>query len=256
MKRNQKEFKMYFPQELVLMRHGESVGNVANRASKNGDHSHFTPQFRALHSDNWELSRNGQKQAMKAGDWLRANGLSKFDSHLSSPLNRAIETSICLGLDNRIDECHFVRERAWGLLDVLTLPERNIAFNGNFSGRDRNPYHWCPPGGESIAQVVERAKLFFNNLPVYAPNARRVLVVCHGEMMWAFRILLEGISEVAYKTLHHSKVPGDKIYNCHVLHYKRNWDESQYSQLRSVCTYNPSRFDSGWQDIKKAEVAQ
>lgn len=245
---------MYLPQELVLVRHGESEGNVANKASRAGDHSHFNDSFLVRPSSSWHLSKNGKKQAEKAGAWLRKQKIVNFDYALFSPFYRTSETLFFMGESfNSLPqgETHFIQERSWGLMDVLPVHEREAKFPGELAKRDIDPMHWIPPGGESIAQVMVRFESFLQLLPVLVPRAERLLLVVHGELMWAARCVLENISPDEYFKLHHSKDPGDKIYNCHVLHYRKKVSEQRYSKLRSVCTYNPDRWDSKWRLINK-----
>ena len=98
-------------------------------------------------------------------------------------------------------------------------------------------------------QVVERVRLFLNSLSAFAEKYASVLVVCHGETMWAFRILLEGISENDFSKIYASHQPEHLLYNCHILHYHRKQTADRFLKLRSVCAYNPEQYDSGWQII-------
>lgn len=64
--------------ELVLIRHGESEGNVARQKSLQGDDSLFYGEFKNRHSSNWRLTDRGRQQALAAGEWLRENNLVRF----------------------------------------------------------------------------------------------------------------------------------------------------------------------------------
>ena len=59
---------MYLPKNLLLIRHGQSEGNVASRASRDGDHDHYSPSFRIRSAHSWNLSPNGESQARKCGE--------------------------------------------------------------------------------------------------------------------------------------------------------------------------------------------
>jgi hypothetical protein len=72
------------PVDVVLVRHGESEGNFAQKFSKVGDHSYWTPEFSQRHTSQYRLTDKGRyshpyivliirKQAQIAGDWLKAN---------------------------------------------------------------------------------------------------------------------------------------------------------------------------------------
>src|SRR5438874_4087686 len=73
---------MTMPLDLVLVRHGESEGNVAFASSRLGDHSHFTPEFLARHSSKWRLTDKGREQAHAAGEWLRGHLAPAFDRYI------------------------------------------------------------------------------------------------------------------------------------------------------------------------------
>ena len=61
------------PIDIILVRHGESEGNVVHKASRKGDNRLFTPEFRDRHSRTFRLTDKGIAQAKTAGAWLRAN---------------------------------------------------------------------------------------------------------------------------------------------------------------------------------------
>jgi broad specificity phosphatase PhoE len=85
---------------------------------------------------------------------------------------------------------------------------------------------------------------------------KRVILVCHGEVMWAFRILLERMSQEKYRELHASKDPKDMIFNCQILHYTRRnpetHDLAKHSNwMRTITpTTNPVEV-GGWHEIKR-----
>ena len=65
--------------ELVLVRHGESEGNVAYQRSKMGDASMYSGEFLRRHSGQWRLTDQGIEQAEAAGAWLRAHYPEGFE---------------------------------------------------------------------------------------------------------------------------------------------------------------------------------
>ena len=50
---------MPMPEDLYLVRHGESEGNLVNRRSRAGDDSLFTPEHVRRHSSEWHLTDRG-----------------------------------------------------------------------------------------------------------------------------------------------------------------------------------------------------
>ena len=92
------------PINLVVVRHGQSEGNIANRMSEAGDHSAYTEQFMNRHSSSFRLTEKGRRQAALAGSYIRKEFLDKwgngFDRYLTSDYNRAMETASLLTLPN------------------------------------------------------------------------------------------------------------------------------------------------------------
>ena len=56
------------PLDLVLVRHGESEGNVAQEWSKLGDDSLWTEEFRQRHSSRYRLTLKGREQVRGGGE--------------------------------------------------------------------------------------------------------------------------------------------------------------------------------------------
>ena len=84
--------------ELVLVRHGESEGNVAYQRSKMGDASMYSGEFLRRHSGQWRLTDQGIEQAEAAGAWLRAHYPEGFERLYVSEYLRAKETAGHLNL--------------------------------------------------------------------------------------------------------------------------------------------------------------
>ena len=84
--------------DVVLVRHGQSEGNLANKRSRTGDDSAFTDEFLARSSATWRLTDKGIAQAQAAGDWLRRAFGEPFDVYLTSEHHRCLETSAHLEL--------------------------------------------------------------------------------------------------------------------------------------------------------------
>ena len=59
-------------EELVLVRHGESEGNLAFNKSMQGDHSLYSGKFLERHSSLWRLTDRGREQVRTADPMDRA----------------------------------------------------------------------------------------------------------------------------------------------------------------------------------------
>jgi NAD+ kinase len=249
---------MTMPMDLVLVRHGESEGNVAFRKANDGDHSRFTEAFLSRHSSRWRLTRRGVEQACAAGVWLRANVAETFDRYYVSEYLRAMETAGHLGFD--VTQWYtefFLRERDWGVFDVMSHEDRRQRYSDDLARRKLDAFFWTPPGGESMATVCLRIDRVLNTLHRECAG-QRVLMVCHGEVMWAFRVRLERMTQERYHELDRSRDNKVKLHNTHILHYTRrnpatgevapflNW-------MRSVCPWDLTLSENTWQPIERVK---
>lgn len=220
---------MTLPIDLVLVRHGQSEGNAAKRRSEAGDNSAFTPDFRARHTASFRLTDKGRGQAFRAGTVIRElffkEGLG-FDRYVTSEYTRAMETAGNLALPDAEWFCDFnLTERDWGELDVLPEDERDARYGENIRKRDVEPFFWRPAGGETFAQLCLRVDRALDTLHRECSD-KRVIVVCHGEVMRAFQVRIERMSQVRFKEVVQSERSEDKIFNCQLTHYTRRNPET------------------------------
>lgn len=250
---------MAMPLDLLLTRHGESEGNEAVRLSKKGDHSAYTDAFRNQHSSLWRLTETGRKQAEIAGAWIRKNVGERFDRYYTSEYIRAQETAARLGLpDAKWYSDFYLRERDRGDLDVIPQSELVEKYADSLRQRDIDAFYWTPPNGESMAQLCLRVDRLLNTLHREC-DGKRVIIVCHGETMWAFRIRLERMSQKRYLELDASKDPHHRIHNVQIIHYTRRHPFSDspdaastaFGWMRSVCPTDLSLSSNDWTKIQR-----
>lgn len=256
---------MTLPTDLILVRHGESEGNVATKFSRQGDNRYFTTALLARHSSRFRLSPEGREQAKATGKWIREE-LGKndfmcgkeFDRYLTSEYARAMETALLLGLPNANWYINsYLRERGWGDMEVLPEDARRRRFGDSMRVKIEEPFHWRPPNGESIAELCLRVDRVLDTLHRESEKRRRVIIVCHGEVMWAFRARLERLTHDQYKKLDLSKNPHDRIHNGQVLHYTRcdpagtGLTYHYMEWMRSVCPWDMSLSRNEWERIER-----
>lgn len=160
---------------LVLIRHGESTWNAANR---------FTGWVDV------PLSETGKAEARKAGERLAAEGVT-VDRAFTSTLQRAIETGR-LVLD-ALGQSDLEQEQAWQLNErfygALTGQNKNEArerFGEEQVHTWRRGYDVELPGGESLKDTATRTLPYFEGEIV--PATREVdvvLVSAHGNSLRA-----------------------------------------------------------------------
>ena len=168
---------------LVLIRHGQSVWNAANR---------FT---------GWtdvELSEKGEIEAADAGLQLAD---VRFDVVHTSGLIRAQRTAeivmskntVSGNIPTRVDER--LNERHYGDLQGL-----NKAETAEIHGADqvhiwRRSFDVPPPGGESLEMTAERTIPYFvEEIIPDLESGKNVLVAAHGNSLRSIVMHIEGIS--------------------------------------------------------------
>lgn len=182
--------------ELVLVRHGESAGNVAAAAA----HAAGAEEIAVGHRDpDVPLSEVGLDQAHALGAGLApllgGGGVAVW----SSPYLRAVQTAqVALaeaGADLPVLLDERLRDRELGVLDLLTT--RGVAQRYPVEAARRQwwgKFYHRPPGGESWADVALRLRAFLSDLH-RAAGASRVVVVGHDAVVMLLRYILEGLDE-------------------------------------------------------------
>jgi NAD+ kinase len=231
------------PVNLFVIRHGESIGNLAKRMTEAGDHS-LIEKLHNTHTAHWPLTKKGEEQAKKAGKFLvesfREEQLD-IDRMYSSSFARAMQTSGHLGLTDgewRIEDR--ITERDWGELDKLTEEERKDRFAHALQMREVEPFFWAPPGGESFNSLVLRVRDFIAS--VARVGVENVIIVCHGEVMKAFRIIFMHLKPWEYAKMEFSKESLERVHNCQIDHYSRRNPETFQlsSRLEWFQVYRPA----------------
>jgi broad specificity phosphatase PhoE len=183
------------PAELVLVRHGESVGNLADAAARENKADRLDLSARDA---DVELTDRGLKQAAGVGRWLaQAEDDSRPELVLSSPYRRAAETARRavegLGLDVEYDER--LRERDLGLFDGLTWQGIQAEYPDVAERRDKlGKFYYQPPSGESWCDVVLRVRSLLADL-AHGYDGARVWMFSHQAVIMSFRYVLEGLDE-------------------------------------------------------------
>ena len=183
------------PREVMLVRHGESVGNLADTEARDADAERLDLSARDA---DVELSPNGEEQARTLGRW--AGGLAddrRPDLVLASPYRRAADTARVaaqqLGLEVVLDER--LRERDLGVFDGFTGKGIRARWPEESERRSHvGKFYYQPPSGESWADVVLRVRSLLTDLREGYDGAR-VWLVTHQAVIMSFRYALEGLDE-------------------------------------------------------------
>lgn len=254
---------MSMPINLVLVRHGESEGNVANKRSRKGDHGAFTKEFLRRHSSLWRLTPRGVEQAETTGKWIRDNfghgdDRALFDRYYVSEYVRALETAGHLAFPGAVWRREFyLRERDWGQLDVMSSEERRTHFAEELARRERDGFFWAPPGGESMATMCPRGDRVFDTLHRECSD-QDIIIVCHGEVMWGIDVRLTRMTQARYRVLDASEDPKDHVHDCQVIQYTRRNPVTgelvrRFEWRRSVCPSDLSLSRNEWEPIVRPQ---
>lgn len=173
---------------ILLIRHGQSEWNKLNL---------FTG-FK-----NVELSEQGIEEANKAGQNFKKLNL-KFDLVFTSELKRAQDTAkiILENLDqlddlnskSKIIESFNLNERDYGDLTGLDKKETAEKFGDEQVHKWRRGYSDQPPNGESLEDVVNRVKTYFDSdiLPsINNSENNNILIAAHGNSLKALLIVMK-----------------------------------------------------------------
>nr|PIL97537.1 phosphoglycerate mutase family protein [Toxoplasma gondii COUG] len=216
--------KMYrnMPVDLVLVRHGQSEGNLAQRlcrqqqqnadtlagsndplsastssvrdkASADLGMGVWSKEFRERHNSLYRLTDKGRMQAAVAGRWIRSHVATLFDKYFTSEYVRAMETAAMLSLPSaRWATEMYLRERDRGILANKPHHERHEQHPEEMRRKERDAFYWQPSGGESIANLCLRVDRVMENL-CESCSGLRVIIVCHGGVIKSFRALIERV---------------------------------------------------------------
>ena len=207
---------------LWLLRHGQSLGNVANDAARAGQLERLDLAQRDM---DVPLSDLGVEQARAFGTWLGEQPQSEHPAAVvSSPYVRAMATAQhvldAARLDVEITSDERLREREFGILDLLTHRGIVAAHPEEAKRREHvGKFYYRPPGGESWVDVALRLRSLRDSL-VREYADRRVLVVTHEVPIIITRYLIERLDEATTLELSRS----GRLANCSLTTYVRTGD--------------------------------
>ncbi|MDM0116948.1 histidine phosphatase family protein [Variovorax sp. J22R133] len=223
-----------WPQNLWIVRHGESAGNVARDAAEAGGLAVIELAWRDI---DVPLSDLGVQQSQALGQWFaKLPAEQQPEVILCSPYERAQQTARLIAEGARmarsvarlrIDER--LREKEFGILDRLTklgIQQKHPELNDQRVHVGK--FYFRPPGGESWCDVILRLRSLLEMVTrEYAD--RRVLVVAHQVIVNCMRYLLEHMDE---KTILDIDRQGD-VPNCAITSYRaeRGHDDDAVLQL-------------------------
>jgi broad specificity phosphatase PhoE len=184
--------------ELVLVRHGQSTGNVAHDLAVSRDAEVIDIDLRDA---DVPLSDLGREQAAGLARWLQSLPAPRRPRVVwSSPYLRAYQTAQIgvegAALDVAVEVDERLRDRELGILDLLTARGVVARFPEEAERRRwLGKLYYRPPGGESWADVALRLRSFLGDLERRSSDAGTVMIVCHDAVVLLMRYVCEGWDE-------------------------------------------------------------
>ncbi|MCW2741682.1 MAG: histidine phosphatase family protein [Blastococcus sp.] len=178
-----------------LVRHGESIGNVADAQAQRSGAGRLELDIR---DPDVPLSDTGRSQATALGRHLADLPAEEQPTAvLSSPFARALTTAQLAteGLSVRVRTDERLRERDFGAFDGMTGAGIREKFPDEAVRRDLlGKFYYRPPGGESWADVALRIRSLLAT-EALRHDCERLLVVAHQAVIMVFRYVLEELTE-------------------------------------------------------------
>ncbi|GAB3447036.1 histidine phosphatase family protein [Massilia solisilvae] len=209
-----------WPQEIWLVRHGQSAGNVARDAAEAAAGLHIQIAERDV---DVPLSALGVRQSAALATWFAALPAARQPNVvLHSPYVRARQTA--LAVLERLDRSELLavqvderlREKEFGILDRLTTHGIKHKYPELYEQRQHvGKFYFRPPGGESWCDVILRLRSVLDTL-TREYCRERVLIVAHQVIVNCFRYLIERLDEAAILEADRA---GD-VPNCSVTAYR------------------------------------
>lgn len=184
--------------ELVLVRHGESEGNLARKFAESRGEEAIDLEWRDADTP---LSERGRAQAQALGGWVAELPRERRPVEIwSSPYVRAYETARIaaevanLQLPVSVDER--LRDRELGVLDLLTGAGVRARYPDEAARRrSLGKLYYRPPGGESWTDVALRLRSYLGDLDSGTEHSGPILVASHDVVILMFRFVLESLDE-------------------------------------------------------------
>ena len=183
------------PSVVWLVRHGESMGNVADAEAQRAGAGRLELDIR---DPDVPLSDTGRSQAEALGTHLAGLPADQRPTAvLSSPFARALTTAqlATAGLDVRVRTDERLRERDFGAFDGMTGTGIREHFPDEARRRDLlGKFYYRPPGGESWADVALRLRSLLAT-EALRHDCERLMIVAHQAVIMVLRYILEELTE-------------------------------------------------------------
>lgn len=220
---------------LVIVRHGESEGDVWRASRKIGLLTYSLVRDPARH----EQTEKGHEQVAAAGRWLVRNvlerhGINDFDLYVTSPLLRARQSAQSLGIGDNWQDEPTLRDRDRGKFK-MPPDEHKTKFPKSYKRMMEDPLHWKPPGGRTVASMVD---VEIGQFKEKAKAHQSVLAVTHREWMWGSLVVFAGLTRAEAGRYNTDQINNGQVFEFTNLNPDSGRIENDsYRFWRSVCPW-------------------
>lgn len=217
-----------WPDRLLVVRHGESAGNVARVEAEAAQLERIALDTRDV---DVPLSDLGKRQAEALGACLAEDPPTVV---WVSPYLRAQQTAelalSAAGLSLPVVVDERLREREFGVLDGLTRKGIEAQWPQESARRAAiGKFYHRPPGGESWTDALLRVRSALGDMR-HDCAGERVLLVAHQVVVLLTRYVVEGMTEESVLAVDRE---GD-VANCSVTSYARVGDRLELQAYNDV----------------------
>ncbi|MET0240758.1 MAG: histidine phosphatase family protein [Sphingobium sp.] len=209
-----------WPAQLIIVRHGQSAGNVARDFAQESEADRILLSERDA---DVPLSDLGRDQAASLGHWFASQPAEhRPEVLLSSPYLRACQTASIFrengGARDDVPICfdERLREKEFGILDGLTGTGIRNMFPEQAEFRQLlGKFYHRPPGGESWCDVILRLRSVMDTISLHYAG-RRVAIFSHQVVVLCMRYIIENMTEREILAIDKA---GD-VANCAITDYR------------------------------------
>ena len=210
---------MNWPEQLIIVRHGQSAGNVARDAAHDASMDRIALASRDA---DVPLSALGEEQARALGLWFAETPEQSPEVLLSSPYRRALQTAEIFraaggtGADEPICFDERLREKEFGILDGLTTRGVANVFPDQAEFRRLlGKFYHRPPGGESWCDVILRLRSVLDTISLHY-RGKRVMIFTHQVVVLCMRYIIETMDEAQILGIDREA----DVANCAITEYR------------------------------------
>jgi len=227
-----------WPEQLIIVRHGQSAGNIAR------DEAHEAAIDRiplTARDADIPLSALGEAQAQALGQWFSKLPPDERPTVLlSSPYLRALQTGQifrdCGGTVAHEPICfdERLREKEFGVLDGLTtVGVANVFPDQAEFRRLLGKFYHRPPGGESWCDVILRLRSVLDTISLHY-RGKRVMIFTHQVVVLCMRYIIENLDEATILDIDRQ----GEVANCAITEYRFNPGDGSGDGSLALARYN------------------